>query len=160
MTALNTSRARTAVLTAACFLILAAAFFARTTGIHIDESNYLKVAWNAPYGDSPLTGKPALFYAFNYLFLHSLGFAFGPLRPLSLHLFYIGLFIFLAGVGGQPGRSEPAPVRAVRPGSRPADLPARAVERDLADDGVGGSTTPHPCAGVHFAKQARLAWRC
>ena len=47
---------------------------------------------NEPFGDSGSTGKPFLFYGFNYLFIHSLGLAFGPLRPISLHLFFIALF--------------------------------------------------------------------
>ncbi len=92
MTALGRG-GRTAAISAVCFLILAVAFFARTTGIHIDESNYLKLALVAPYGDSASTGKPFLFYLSNYFFMHSIGFAFGPLRPISLHLAYIGFFL-------------------------------------------------------------------
>ena len=97
MIIVTSGQRRTIVVSGLCFVILAIAFGARTTGIHIDESSYLMLALNAPDGDSGSTGKPFLFYGFNYLFIHSLGFAFGPLRPISLHLFFIALFAVSLG---------------------------------------------------------------
>ncbi len=60
----------------------------RPIGIHVDENNYLNFAQSAPLGDSLFSGKPYIFYLFNYSMYHLLGVWFGNLKPLSLHLIY------------------------------------------------------------------------
>jgi hypothetical protein len=79
-------------LTLAGFAFLAVILFMRTTGLHIDENNYLYLASVSRYGDSEHGGKPPLFYFINYKFYREVAQWFGPFRPVSLHLFYIATF--------------------------------------------------------------------
>ena len=75
------------------FTILAAAFLLKTTGIHLDANNYLFIAFrDDPFGDSATTGKPWLFYWFNYALINSVGLLFGRFRAISLDLFYMAAF--------------------------------------------------------------------
>ena len=74
------------------FVFLTTALFVRTTGIHIDEKNYLNWAIYGRTGDSIDTGKPPLFYWMNYKLHHEIARSFGPLKPVTIYLFYIAAF--------------------------------------------------------------------
>lgn len=74
------------------FTILATTFFLKTTGIHLDASNYLFMAYRDPLGDSGTTGKPWLFYWLNYALINSVGMLAGRFRAMSLDLFYMSAF--------------------------------------------------------------------
>ena len=74
------------------FTILAATFFLKTTGIHLDASNYLFIAYRDPFGDSGTTGKPWLFYGLNYALINSVGLLAGRFRAMSLDLIYMAAF--------------------------------------------------------------------
>jgi hypothetical protein len=71
---------------------LSAILFVRTTGIHIDENNYLDAAVNSRLGDSKGSGKPPLFYWMNYKLQHEVARSFGPLKPITIYLFYIAAY--------------------------------------------------------------------
>ena len=64
---------RTGWLSLVAFTLLAATFFLKTTGVHFDAVNYLRVALFEPFGDSAATGKPWLFYGINYALFHGVG---------------------------------------------------------------------------------------
>ncbi len=66
----------------------------RTTGIHIDENNYLKLALTHPTGDFFSSGKPALFYFLNYIATHTLGWILPLPQSYVLYFFYILLTVF------------------------------------------------------------------
>lgn len=74
------------------FAFLATILFVRTTGLHIDENNYLTLAVQSRTGDSSITGKPPLFYWINYKLHHEIARSFGPLKPITIYLFYIAVF--------------------------------------------------------------------
>ncbi|MEO5970381.1 MAG: hypothetical protein ABIQ95_10685 [Bdellovibrionia bacterium] len=71
------------------FAFLTSWLLFRTTGIHSDEINYLRIAEKYLFGDSYYQPKSCLFYIVNYIFQHSVGLLFGPLKPWSLYLTHI-----------------------------------------------------------------------
>ena len=79
------------------FLAILVALFTRTLGIHVDELNYMAWAKDSPVGDAVRTGKPAVFYLFNYTLYGLVPDWAEGLRPLILHLFYAALGVFSIG---------------------------------------------------------------
>jgi hypothetical protein len=74
------------------FIFLTTILFVRTTGLHIDEWSYLSSAvhsWKEAPGSS---GKSPLFYWMNYKLHHEIARSFGPLKPVTMYLFYIAAF--------------------------------------------------------------------
>lgn len=68
------------------FLIFLGILIFRTTGIHSDEVNYLRISERYFFGDSSYSRKPCLFYMLSFLFAHSLGQIFGPLYAWSFYI--------------------------------------------------------------------------
>jgi hypothetical protein len=60
----------------------------RTWGLHVDEIIYFDQAIRDPLGDARVSGKPYVFYAFNFALYHLLRRPVGPFHPLILPVFY------------------------------------------------------------------------
>ena len=82
---------RLTLLILAGFAVLTTVLFVRTTGIHIDENNYLRLAVETWDGDSWATGKPVLFYWMNNKLNHEVARSLGPFEPVTTYLFYIAV---------------------------------------------------------------------
>jgi hypothetical protein len=83
-----------ALVTSAGLAVILAIVFARTTGIHYDELNYMVRAGYEWTGDAVRTGKPYAFYVLNYAVVHLVPVSAGGWRPASLHLFYATLSVW------------------------------------------------------------------
>lgn len=79
--------AATLVTGAGCLAVLAAMLL-RNIGIHYDESLYIAWAVRSPLGDAAETGKPYVFYLFNFLLYQALPQRPDWLRAIGLHVFY------------------------------------------------------------------------
>ncbi|MCE9499584.1 MAG: hypothetical protein K8R21_03655 [Leptospira sp.] len=73
------------------FSILFLFLLFRDTGIHVDENNYLDYANRFALGDWSWTGKPFLFYAFNYYLNHALRFFLSA--HISVEILYFGYIV-------------------------------------------------------------------
>jgi hypothetical protein len=73
-------------------VLLSVVLSVRTTGIHVDENNYLMLADRSWSGDSAGSGKPVLFYWINNKLHNEIARSFGPLEPVTIYLFYIAAF--------------------------------------------------------------------
>ena len=93
---------RSSYLALAGFAILATILFVRTTGLHIDEWNYLALADQHRTGDSSSTGKPPLFYWINYKLHNEIAPSLGPLKPITIYLFYMAVFAAALVWGARP----------------------------------------------------------
>ena len=80
------------LLSAIGFVLLSVALSVSTTGIHIDENNYLTLAVRSWDGDSASSGKPVLFYWMNNKLHNEIARSFGPFEPVTIYLFYIAVF--------------------------------------------------------------------
>jgi hypothetical protein len=74
------------------FVLLSVVLFVRTTGIHIDENNYLALAVRSWDGDSAGSGKPVLFYWMNNKLHNEIARSFGPFEPVTIYFFYMAAF--------------------------------------------------------------------
>jgi hypothetical protein len=74
------------------FLFLTTILFLRTTGLHIDEWSYLSLSNYSWKEASQGSGKSALFYWMNYKLHQEIARSFGPLKPVTIYLFYIAAF--------------------------------------------------------------------
>jgi hypothetical protein len=72
---------------AGCLAVLAAMLL-RNIGIHYDETLYIAWAVRLPLGDAAETGKPYIFYLFNFLVYQALPQWPDWLRAIGLHVFY------------------------------------------------------------------------
>lgn len=69
-------------------LVVLAAMLLRNIGMHYDETLYIAWAVRSPLGDAAETGKPYVFYLFNYLVYQALPHWPDWLRAIGLHVFY------------------------------------------------------------------------
>jgi hypothetical protein len=79
----------------------------RTWGLHYDEISYFHVAIHQPLGDAPASGKPYVFYLFNYGLYHLLRRPAGWLHPLILPVFYAAMTVCAAAALARRAASEP-----------------------------------------------------
>ena len=101
-----------------------------------------------PLGDSATTGKPWLFYWFNYALINSIGLLFGRFRAISLDLFYMAAFAISLAWAIARLHTEDSRLDLLLRISLVVGSGARARQWNGPDDGGGGAPRADGGPGV------------